>query len=260
MPLRALVRPPAHSYVRCLRSDTSREIDLARARAQHRGYCRALRACGATLVRLPPDPVHPDACFVEDAAVVIGGDAIITRPGAESRRGETPSVERVLARTHRIHHIERGFIDGGDVLVAGNAAFVGLSARTDRHGAAELRGILKPMGVRVRTVPVNRLLHLKSGATPIGDDTILQLAGAFPAGTFRGFRVVESDDLLGGNALAIDRHMIVSTAAPRTADRLVALGFDVHLVDLGEFHAGDSGVTCLSVMLPKVGNDSASHP
>ncbi len=216
------------------------------------------------LVRLPPAAEYPDGCFVEDAAVIIGPCAVITRPGAESRRGETVSVERILARTHRIRRIERGFVDGGDVLVAGNVAFVGLSARTDRLGTAELGRVLASMSVKARTVPVHRLLHLKSGATPIGPSAILQTAGAFPTGTFSGFEVVESDEPLGGNVLVAGRHAIVSSAAPRTADRLSARGLDVHLVEIGEFHAGDSGVTCLSVILPavapKVGNDRGSRP
>lgn len=241
--MRALVRPPSDAYARCLRTDASRAIDVAKAREQHACYCEALRACGVQLVTLPPEADLPDACFVEDTAVVVGRVAVITRPGAASRRGETESVARVLAQTHEVRRVERGFVDGGDVMVAGGVAFVGLSSRTDETGARELGGAL---GMEVRTVRA-RGLHLKSDVTPLGAGRLLMRRGAY---TFGGFDVVETDEPLGGNVLAVGGHVIASAAAPRTAEALRALGLDVRAVALGEFHAGDAGVTCLSVLLP----------
>ncbi len=249
MPLRrALVRPPSDAYARCLRQDASRRIDAAKARSQHAAYGAALRACDAELIELPPDPDLPDACFVEDTAVIVDGQAVVTRPGAESRRGETESVESALAKFVPCRRIGRGTLDGGDVLVAGRIAFVGLSRRTDRAGAAALRSALEPLGIRTHPVPLGRFLHLKSAATWIGGETLLQIRGAFPAGTFAGFDVLETDEAHGGNVLAIGSHAIVSATAPRTADMLRSRGLDVHAVEVDEFHAGDAGVTCLSLL------------
>jgi len=234
--VRALVRPPSDAYARCLRTDASRAIDVAKARAQHAAYCEALRACGLEVVALAPEPDLPDACFVEDTAVVVGPRAVITRPGAPSRRGETASVERALAATHEIRRVERGLVDGGDVLVVGRVAYVGLSARTDETGARELGRALE---MEVRTVPVGRALHLKSIVTRLA-----RLAGALAIGGG-----IETDEPAGANVLDIGRYAVVSAAAPRTAERLRTLGVEVHVVDVGEFHAGDAGLTCLSVIL-----------
>lgn len=239
--MRALVRPPSASYANCIRSDASTRIDPARALDQHAAYVDALRACGLDVVALPPEPDMPDACFVEDAVVMIGSIAVIARPRPESRRRETASVEKMFDDVRRI---ERGFLDGGDVMIAGDRAFVGLSDRTDETGATELSKLID-----VRTVPVN-LLHLKTGVTPIGPRALVQIAGAYPRGTFEGFEIVEVDEPRGGNVLAIDGHAIVSAAAPRTAEALRHRGLIVHVVDLGEFHKGDGAVTCLSVILP----------
>ena len=77
-------------------SANSNPVDLALARQQHKAYVDALRSTGADVRVLPGDEAHPDCVFVEDPAVVIGGTALITRPGAPSRRRETDRIKRVL--------------------------------------------------------------------------------------------------------------------------------------------------------------------
>jgi dimethylargininase len=243
---RALVRPPSAAYARCIRQDASRTIDVPRALAQHAAYCEALRACGLEVSALPAEPEMPDACFVEDAAVVVGDVAVVTRPGAEARRAETASVERVLAKKCFCMRMERGSLDGGDVLAADGTVFVGLSQRTNEAGAQELGRLLK---MPVRTIPVRRLLHLKTGITRVGERRLLQRAGAFRGSDFPGFEVLATDEPQGATVLTVDGHAVVSAAAPKTADRLRRLGLAVHAVDISEFHAGDAGVTCLSVIL-----------
>ncbi len=155
----ALVRPPSDAYASCIRSDPSISINVDRARKQHRAYCDTLRACGLEVRALPAEPDLPDACFVEDTAVIVAKQTILTRPGAEARRGELPSIAEAISPAHRI---TKGHLDGGDVIVAGKVVFVGLSSRTDEEGAAELARIVKPLGVEVRTVPIGKSLHLKS--------------------------------------------------------------------------------------------------
>jgi dimethylargininase len=242
----AVVRPPSDAYGNCIRSDRARLIDVALARRQHEGYALALESCGLEVAPLSPEPSMPDACFVEDAAVVVGRVAVITRPGAEARRRETASVEAFLRRFVDCVRLDRGTLDGGDVLVADGVAFVGLSSRTTAEGARRFGELA---GLEVRRVPVGPLLHLKTGATSLGGRRLVARRGAFPPGTFAGFDVVETDEPDGSTVLAVGGRVVVSAAAPKTADRLGAMGFDVRAVDIGEFHAGDAGVTCLSLVL-----------
>jgi dimethylargininase len=228
--------------MRCLRSNPI-AIDVPRALEQHTAYARALRDCGLAVRVLPPEPDLPDACFVEDTAVVVEDRIVLTRPGAPSRLPEIESIRSAL----RGESIEEGRLDGGDVLVVGRTAYVGLSDRTDERGAKSL----ERLGIHVRRVPVRGLLHLKTGVTPVGPRTLLQLRGAFPRGTFEGLDVLQTEEPLGANVLAIGEQVIVSASAPRTADLLRDRGLRVHSVDLSEFHAGDAGVTCLSLILPE---------
>jgi dimethylargininase len=243
---RSYVRPPSDAYLRCLREDKSVPVDVARAKLQHEAY-RAALGKFTELIALDPEPELPDACFVEDMAVMAGKVAVITKPGAASRRPEIATVQSALEKVRECRRIERGFLDGGDVLVAGSVAFVGLSLRTDHIGASELERL---SGLEVRLIPLGSWLHLKTAITPVGSKTLIQARGAYPAGAFPGFEVLETDEPLGANVLAVGRDVIVSAGAPKTAALLTARGMTVHSVELSEFHAGDAGATCLSLILP----------
>jgi len=242
---RAFVRPPSDAYARCLREDGSVAVDPAKARLQHDGY-RAALSKFTDLISLDAEPDLPDACFVEDTAVICGKIAVITKPGAASRRPEIPTVLKALENVLECRRIERGFLDGGDVMVIGGVAFVGLSLRTDHIGASELERL---SGLQVKLIPLGKWLHLKTAVTPVDEKTLIQARGAYAKGCFEGFEVLETDELLGANVMAVGRDVIVSAGAPKTAEMLSARGMNVHSVELGEFHAGDAGTTCLSLIL-----------
>src|SRR5687768_13341467 len=92
-------------------------IDVGLARTQHAAYQRVLTELGCEVIELPETPELPDSVFVEDAALVFDDCAIITRPGAASRRAETPSIRDTLSRYRTLHEIgEPATLDGGDVL------------------------------------------------------------------------------------------------------------------------------------------------
>lgn len=85
----AVVRGIPASLAKDALRTTQAEVDLDGARKDHRAYVDILRTkLGLEVVELPADESFPDCVFVEDAAVVCGDTALITRPGAESRRGE----------------------------------------------------------------------------------------------------------------------------------------------------------------------------
>jgi dimethylargininase len=157
------------------------------------------------------------------------------------------SVEKALEKVVECRRMERGFLDGGDVMVVGTTAFVGLSKRTDKHGADELERLL---GMEVKTVPVGPWLHLKTAVTPLDQKTLIQFRGAYPKEAFPGLEVLETDEIHGATVLAVGGELLVSKAAPKTAERLVRRGRKVRVVELSEFHAGDAGTTCLSLILP----------
>jgi len=254
-PLTAIVRAVPDAYVRCLRTDPA-PIDLERARAQHRGYIAALTDAGVTVLLLPADEAHPDACFIEDTAVVLGAHALITRPGAPSRRGEVGPVAAALAAHRSVHTMHApAILDGGDVLRAGPLLFVGLSTRSDAAGARILAELAAREHLEVRTIPVAAGLHLKSAVTLVDERTLVLHDGALDPAPFTaaGLDVLRVAEPVGGNVLALGRHLLVSADAPATAALLAARGHAVTRVEVGEFHRGDGALTCLSLRLAPPG-------
>jgi dimethylargininase len=230
-------------------------IDAARAASQHRQYEIALAEAGLEIVRLPDLPNAPDAVFVEDTALLLDGHAIITRPGARSRAGETRSTADGLAPEFEISSIRRGHLDGGDVLRIGRRLYVGLSTRTDIRGIEDLVELVRPLGFEVVTVSLRDCLHLKTGATFAGHD-----ASGTPVLLYdeksvdpRQFYAVEpvataSHEPNAANCVRAGSRIILPAGNLGTADTLRARGFDVIEVDVSELQKAEAGVTCMSLI------------
>lgn len=227
-------------------------IDVGRARAQHELYEGALRRLGVEVVRLPETDDLPDSVFVEDAAVVVDELAVLTRPGAPSRRPEIASVAQALALHRPLAFIAApGTLDGGDVLRIGRRLFVGLTARSDAPGLDQLAAFLAPYGYLVAGAAVTGCLHLKSAVTAIDDDTIV-LNPAWVDGAALGARrtiAVDPAEPSAANVLAIGGTVLVNASAPRTAQRIADAGYAVVTVDQSELAKAESGLTCCSLLL-----------
>jgi len=248
----ALTREVSPSLARCELTHLSREpIDLDRARAQHRAYEDVLRSVGCEVRRLPPEPGMPDAVFVEDTAVVLDEIAVMTRPGAVSRRDEVPSVAEALAPHRDLFHIEPpGTLDGGDVLVVGRSVLVGLSSRSNEDGVSQLAAALAPHGYRVRSSTVEACLHLKTAVTRVGPSMVLLNPGWVDARAMGALERVEVDpaEPWAANALEVGAAVLYPAAFPRTRDRLLRRGLEVREVDVSELAKAEGGVTCCSLV------------
>ena len=251
--LTALVRAPADALARCELSYVERApIDLALARQQHDAYVRVLAELGASIEWLPNLPEQPDGVFVEDAAVVVGEVAVLTRPGVESRRGEVPSVAAALA-AHRptVTIAAPGTLEGGDVLRIGRALFVGTSARSNAAGVAQLAAALAPFGYTVRAVAMHDCLHLKSAATFIPPDLLLVNPRWVDPSEFAVPRVIEvaPGEAFGANTLTLAGTTLVSADFPNTRSRLEAAGVRTRALRVSELHKAEAALSCLSILL-----------
>src|SRR5258708_5806117 len=180
MPMVAVTREVSPSFANCELTHLGRvAIDVDVARAQHDAYENALEDAGYRIDRLAAGADIPDAVFIEDAAIVFDELAIVTRPGAASRRAETAAVAEALARYRSVYEIQPpGTMDGGDVLVVpegGRRVFVGVSTRTNLDAIAQMRRMLAPHGYTVVDVQVRDCLHLNSAVTAVAD-TLLVLS------------------------------------------------------------------------------------
>ena len=237
---------------RCELTHLSRTpIDIGRAREQHARYAAALASLGCTIVELDEEPDLPDSVFVEDTAVVLDEVAVLTRPGAASRRPEVESVARALSRWRPCVRIEPpGTLDGGDVMVVGRGLYVGRSGRSNDAGIAGLAEIARPYGYRTIPVPVSGCLHLKSAVTCLDPETLLVNDSWVNRADLPDMRfvAVAPDEPHAANALRIGHTLLHAASAPGTSERLMAAGFQVVPVDVSEMEKAEGAVTCCSVI------------
>lgn len=255
----AITREVPTSITRCELTHLARSpIDLDVARDQHNAYELAVRSLGFEVRRLPEEPELPDSVFVEDAAVVLPEVAVITRPGAESRRAETASVEAALAPLRTLLHIEApGTLDGGDVLVLDREIVVGRSDRSNAEGITQLTALLSAFAYRVRAVEMRNCLHLKTAVTRVADQMLVMNHAWVSESDFPGWAAVAVDphEPFASNALLIAGQngapgtVIYSSSFPRTRQRLERAGVRVTTVPASELAKAEGGVTCCSLLV-----------
>ncbi|WP_127794161.1 dimethylargininase [Agromyces sp. LHK192] len=247
----ALVRIPASNLAEGELTHLDRvPVDQALADDQWDNYCAALVAEGWDTVEVDAAPELADSVFVEDALVMFGELAILTSPGAESRRAEIEGVERAVGSLPgvTVQRIEQpGTLDGGDVLKVGDTVYVGASSRTNAEGIRQLRALLAPHGYTVVAVPVTKALHLKSAVTALPDGTIIGYPPLVDAPSlFPVFLPVPEPEGVAVVQLSTET-LLMSAAAPETATMLAGFGYRVVTVDISEFEKLEGCVTCLSV-------------
>jgi dimethylargininase len=250
----AIVRLPAKNFAEGLTTVDLGIPQYDKVLAQHANYCEALQRCGLTLITLEPDLAHPDSTFVEDTAVLTAHSAILTRPGALSRKGEVlaiePSIKKFFTTTHKLE--APGTLDGGDICEAENHFFIGISHRTNEAGAAQLAALLASEGYTSSVIdvrPTTTILHLKSGISYIGDNTLVvmeEMAGNPQFARFNLVRVAPEDSY-AANCIRVNNHVLIAAGYPRLADALTALGFRPLPLDMSEFQKMDGGLSCLSL-------------
>jgi len=251
----ALLRLPGENLAAGLTQAGEGAPDPDLALEQHQRYCEALASCGLSLTVLPADPRHPDGCFVEDTALVTARGAIVTRPGAPSRRGEVDVIEAALKGLFGgpIPRVAApGTVDAGDVCEADGHFIIGLSARTNESGAEELAARLLDLGYRADIVDIRasrRLLHLKAGIAFLGDGRMLATTDVSRAPALAAYEIIEvpDEERYAANALRVNETVLVAAGHPKTRAAVEALGFDVIALEMSEFRKLDGGLSCLSL-------------
>jgi dimethylargininase len=248
----ALIRLPASNLDEGEVTHIERSVvDADLADEQWEAYTEALTAHGWTTVEVHPAPDLADSVFVEDTVVMFGRTAVITSPGAESRRGEIDEVERTVRGLGlKIERITLpGTLDGGDVLKVGTTVYVGRGGRTNAEGIRQLRAIVARLGYTVVAVPTTKVLHLKSAVTALPDGTVI----GYPPlvddpSVFDRFLAMPEEAGSHVVELAPDT-VLMAASAPQSAQLIRELGYSVVTVDISEFEKLEGCVTCLSVRI-----------
>ena len=248
----AITRAVSPAIQQCELTYQSRTpVDYELACTQHHQYKRALADLGCHVITLPADADLPDSVFVEDTALVLDEIAVITRPGAESRRSETVSIARALAKYRSLVTITApGTLEGGDILRVGKMVYVGLSGRSNPAGIEQLGELIIGYGYSVQPVEVTGCLHLKSAVTQVGLGRLLANPGWIDVRQFKGLEVIaiDSAEPHAANALLLGTGVIYPASFPRTSQLLTQQGVAVTQVDVSELQKAEGAVTCCSLV------------
>lgn len=252
---RAIVRSPSRNFAKGLTTSGLRTPDYHLAVKQHDEYCQALADLGMRLTRLPVDERYPDSTFVEDTAVLTESVAVITRPGAPSRRCEVDDIAQALNHFYSSLRAiaEPGTVDGGDVCQVADYFFIGVSGRTNEEGATQLGAILNAAGFPCAFIDIRdlspRLLHLKSGLAYLGGNKLVVDSALSDRAEFREFEIIcpDADEAYAANCLAFGNTILIAAGHPRFEAQLRRCNFNTKALEMSEFQKMDGGLSCLSL-------------
>lgn len=248
---RAIVRLPCRNLKEGLSSADLGIPLYEEAFSQHGKYISALKKLGIDVTILDSDEQYPDSVFIEDAAICDREFAVITRPGALSRRGETEGMKEVLGDF--FNHIEiinqSGTLEGGDVMKVNDHYYVGISARTNHKGADQLIRVLNDYGLTGEKVRLAKMLHLKTGISYLDNDYILVSGELAESRQFSKFRkiIVDPHEAYAANSLWINGKVLVPEGFNDTRRKIEKAGFETLTLDTSEFRKLDGGLSCLSL-------------
>lgn len=227
--------------------------DYETALAQHAAYVKALEACGVEVTVLPADEAYPDSCFVEDTAVLCPACAVLTNPGAPSRKGEAalmlPTLQQFYAADRIFTITAPGTLEGGDVMLADKTFYVGLSARTNAAGVEQLANFVEPFGYQVVGVPLNEVLHLKTGVVYLENGIFLACGEFLTKPAFEGYEkiAVPKSEAYAANSVWMNEKILTPAGYPQVHKALEATGCALIVCDTSEYRKIDGGLSCLSL-------------
>lgn len=250
----AIVRRPARSLTEGITSSSQLgKPDYDTALRQHDAYIKAFESCGLSVTVLEAMEEFPDSCFVEDVAVCCPECAVVTNPGAPTRKGEIAGIVDALGKFYAPEKIQRisnpGTLEGGDVMAADGRYYIGLSARTNRAGADQLLACLGRHGHTGSTIPVRGVLHLQTGMSYLAHNRLL-VSDEFKDNPVLGKYdriAVPRSEAYASNCIWLNESVIVPAGYPLVRKAVEALGYRVLIVDTSEFRKIDGGLTCLSL-------------
>ncbi len=235
-----------------LKHNITENADKKGAIAQHKKLVRLIEKSGVRVLLIKELPGHPNSVFAKDTAVSTPRGFIKLRMGIRSRIGEETWMRDYL-RGKKVPEFasitKPGTAEGGDVVFAGQVAFVGISSRTNKHGALQMKDLLERNGFEVRTFKVpHPFLHLGGAMSFIGENTILCVEKIFPINFFAGFKtvVIPNNGFVSGNVITLNnKRLIVSDNNLIAIQKLKKAGFEIFKCCLSEFIKGTGGPSCL---------------
>jgi dimethylargininase len=247
----AIVRTPCENMVNGISEAGLGIPDHGKALEQHKRYIEALQKSNVNVTILEPDNNFPDSTFIEDTALLTPHCAIISNPGAESRKGEVIHVAEILKDFYKnIEFIkEPGCVEPGDIMMVGSHFYIGLSKRTNNAGAEQCITLLNKYGMTGEVVSFEKVLHLKTGMSYLENNKLV-LSGEFiDKPEFKKFNqlTVDEEEKYAANCIWVNGTVLVPSGFPMIKKKIEDAGYKTIALDMSEFRKLDGGLSCLSL-------------
>jgi dimethylargininase len=247
----AIVRTPGRSLVNGITTAGLGVPDYNKALRQHKSYIAAIEKCGVKVHVLEADENFPDSTFVEDVALLTPNCAIITNPGAMSRKGEIVGIKEILSKFYsELEEIkDPGTVEAGDIMMVGSHFYIGLSERTNEIGAKQMISILEKYGMSGSVVTLEKVLHLKTGLAYLENNNLIACGEFVTKPEFQKFNIIEIDEAesYAANCIWVNGKVIVPMGFPNAKTKIESAGYETIEVDVSEFQKLDGGLSCLSL-------------
>ena len=247
----AIVRIPCENMVKGLSNVNLGVPDHKKAVVQHEKYIEALISCGVNVTILQADNNFPDSTFVEDTALLTSHCAIISNPGAESRKGEVDEMKEIIKSFYKNveYIVDTGTVEPGDIMMVGSHFYIGLSKRTNRTGAEQTISILKKYGMTGSIVTLEKVLHLKTGLSYLEKNNLVASGEFLDKAEFQKFNLlkVDADESYAANCIWVNDTVLVAEGFPKIKKKIEDAGYKTIALDMSEFRKLDGGLSCLSL-------------
>ncbi|MFT6195607.1 MAG: dimethylargininase [Cognaticolwellia sp.] len=248
---KAIVRTPCKAMLEGLTEAEMGLPDYDLACEQHQGYIAALKKCGLQVTILTPLESYPDSCFVEDVALITSKCAILTSPGATSRRGEVEHIVEAVEKFYpSLEHINLpGTVEAGDIMMVAEHFYIGVSSRTNVQGAEQLIDTLGKYNLTGSMVEMSELLHLKTGLSYLENNNLLTFGEMHNNPIFNQFKRIEiaKQESYAANSVWINGTILVPKGFPKALKAIQDLGYPTIELSMSEFQKLDGGLSCLSL-------------
>jgi dimethylargininase len=214
----------------------------ARALEQHSALCKILEYFGVEVTVLESRGSNGYEVAAGDAAVAFADGVVLMRPSVLSRRSEADRMESEFSRLDvplAGHIIAPGLLDGNDVMLVGETAFVGIGERGNELGRSGFTQLARSHGYRaveVRLAPGVSALRAVAGA--VKSDTIVVGADKADLSAFAGFKTIELErgEEQAAGVLCLDEGHVIADIRYRTAlSTMRRAGIAVEALDLYDF-------------------------
>ncbi len=238
----------------------ARPYDVEKLHTQQEKLIEVLEVNGAEVLLIDPLGSGVLQHYTRDIGFVIHDQFFVDRPRRDYRKQELASLAPIIERLENVHHIESGFIEGGDVLVDGGVVIIGQGEETNEEGIQAVTEILRATcpGVEVKPLSFTHrgVIHTDTIFNIIAPNLAIICCSFFSDKDInwlgKRFELINATQAearsLAINTLAIGNNKLVMLApGGRLAEEVAKRGLEPVLIDYSEVTAFPGSFRCTTL-------------